>query len=591
MRCSPSVAGGALLFAAMLSMGPACRAGSSITNRLEEILGGISERGGRKEASAGDIREALEHQLRTAPVPAQGSSKPSSPAFPTRQTLVDFYARRDQRLAWTSESGAVLPIADTLVEALERAGEHGLDPTEYAVEPLKRMRKEIRGARGGEGEVARWADFDLLSTTAFFRYASDLTSGRVHPDEVRSEWLTEPPELDLPATLDKALAEGHFEKLLERLPPPHPGYERLKDALGDLRKAEADGGWKIIPPGPALKRGARGQRVALLRERLGVREGLLRPAAQRSSGGAVFDAATLNAVKEFQSRHGINPDGIVGPGTLAALNVPVAQRIRQVELNLERWRWMPRRLGDVHVEVNIPGFEMTLVRNGKPELRSRVVAGSAFTPTPIFTDRIVAIVANPTWNVPRELAVREYLPELKHDPKLFQRHGIKIFKDAGKKKNGDQEGEEIDPTRVSWKRVDPDEFDYRLRQDPGPENALGRMKFQLTNDFQIYLHDTPGRAAFDETSRDLSHGCIRVEQARALADQLLGNEAPRLEEALGSLDETSIPIRPPVPIQILYLTAWVDEDGALRFGPDVYEFDPAQQAALEKIARPARKTS
>ncbi|HZN03930.1 MAG TPA: L,D-transpeptidase family protein [Candidatus Polarisedimenticolia bacterium] len=583
-----TLAGGTLLLAALLSASPACRSGSSITNRLEEILGGISERGGRKEASAGEIREALQHQLRVAPVPAAGSNRPSSPAFPTRQTLVEFYARRSQRLVWTSESGAILPVADTLLEALERAGEHGLDPAEYAVASLERMRKQVGAARGGASAVTRWADFDLLLTTAFFRYASDLSSGRVHPDEIRSEWLTEPPELDLPGALDKALAEGRLERLLEGLPPPHPGYERLREALEDLRKIEAAGGWKSIPSGPALKKGARGQRVALLRERLGVRGGILRPEAKRAGPGAVFDVATQDAVKDFQSRHGIEPDGIVGEGTLAALNVPVARRVRQVELNLERWRWMPRRLGDVHVEVNIPGFELALVRNGKADFRSRIVAGSAFTPTPIFSDRIVAVVANPPWNVPRELAVREYLPELKHDPKLFMRRGIRIYKDTGKK-DADEEAEEIDPTSVSWRRVDEDEFDYRLRQDPGPENALGRMKLHLTNDFQIYLHDTPARAAFTEASRDLSHGCIRVEQARALADRLLGDDAPRLEEALESLDEQSLPVRPPVPIQILYLTAWVDEEGTLRFGPDVYEFDAPQQAALDRIARAARR--
>jgi murein L,D-transpeptidase YcbB/YkuD len=591
--------------------GLACRSGQEIANRIEEILGGVSDRGGRSEPDRDEIRQALERQLRTAPVPAQGADRPSSPAFPTRRTLVDFYARRAQRLAWCSESGGILPEAEALLKALRNAGDDGLDPGLYAVAQLERLR-DAMGARGGaEAPVTQWADFDLLMTTAFFRYASDLTTGRVHPDEIRSEWMTEPPELDLAGALDGALADHSLPKLLESLPPPHPGYDRLRDALKELRRTAGDGGWPAIPAGPALKKGARGERVALLKKRLGTASegtrgvvGVSTRGRAAPRGGApaspVFDGRLEDAVRVFQERHGLDPDGVVGAATLAALNVPVAERIRQVELNLERWRWIPRRLGDTHIEVNIPGFDLVLVKNGQPALESRIVAGSAFTPTPVFTDKVVAIIANPSWNVPHELAVREYLPELKTDPKLFERHGIRIFEadekqdsTKARRKKGKEEDEarEIDPRSVSWRRVDPDEFDYTLRQDPGPDNALGRMKFVLTNDFQIYLHDTPARSAFEEASRDLSHGCIRVERAHDLAEALLGDDAERLEEDLGTTDEKSIPLRQPVPIQILYLTAWVDPDGGLRFGPDVYRFDPPQQEALARMSREASSSN
>jgi murein L,D-transpeptidase YcbB/YkuD len=564
----------------------ACRAGADTPSRLEEILAGLGDRGGRPQASPDEIREALERQLRTAPVSDQGANRPSNPAFPTRQTLVDFYARRGERLAWCSENGALLPEADTLVHALKDAGRDGLDPDAYAVAAIERLRAPQRQGEGGDAPADRRADLDLLLTTAFFRYASDLSTGRVHPSEIRPEWMTEPPELDLAAGLDQALSAHDLDRLLAGLPPPHPGYARLRDALVDLRKTAQAGGWSPVPAGPALKKGSRGARVAALRQRLGVRPGVL--AAMSAQGSSVvFDAGLDEAVRDFQQRHGLEPDGLVGKTTLAALNVPIEERIRQVELNLERWRWMPRRLGDPHVEVNIPGFELRLVRGDRSELQSRVVAGSAFTPTPVFADRIVAVVANPTWNVPRELATREYLPELRLDPKLFQRHGIRIFeapKGGPAKDKKDEDLREVDPGRVKWKRVDADEFDYVLRQDPGPDNALGRMKFQLTNDFQIYLHDTPARTAFDQTSRDLSHGCIRVERAHDLAQAILGDAAPRLEEALQTNDERSIPVRPPVPIQILYLTAWVDDERALHFAPDVYEFDAPQQAALRHLA-------
>ena len=577
---------------AALLLAASCRAGAEVPDRLQQILAGLGDRGGRPHTSSDEVRAALERQLRIAPVSDQGANRPSNPAFPTRATLADFYARRGQRLAWSDDAGALLPEAGTLVDALAHARRDGLDPEVYAVVSIERLRAALKKAGSGEEALARLADLDLLLTTAFFRYASDLSTGRVHPNEIRPEWLTEPPELDLAAALEKALSAHDLDRLLASLAPPHPGYARLRDALGDLRKTAEAGGWPRVPTGPALKKGSRGARVAALRQRLDVRAGLL-GAAPGSKAAATFDARLDEAVRDFQERSGLEPDGVAGKTTLAALNVPIEERIRQVELNLERWRWMPRRLGDPHVEVNVPGFELRLVRGARSVLTSRVVAGSAFTPTPIFTDRIVAVVANPPWNVPRELAVREYLPELRLDPKLFLRHGIRIYEAADDKdrdakkgrKDRDEELREVDPEKVKWKRIQADEFDYVLRQDPGPDNALGRMKFALTNDFQIYLHDTPARTAFDETSRDLSHGCIRVEQAHELATTMLGDAAEQLEEALQSTDERSIPVRPPVPIQILYLTAWVDDEKGLRFAPDVYEFDAPQQEALARMSR------
>ncbi|HEV8375126.1 MAG TPA: L,D-transpeptidase family protein [Candidatus Polarisedimenticolia bacterium] len=568
-------------FLALLGGSMACSSGSAIANRLEERLKDLADLG-RPSATPDEIDGALTHQLRVAPVPAKGKNRPSSPAFPTRQTLREFYAKRGQRLAWCDNSGAVLASAGTLLEALRRAGDHGLDPEDYAVSRLERMREEMRKTRQSKEAVARWADFDLLMTTAFFRYASDLSTGRVHPDEIRSEWHTNPPELDLSGALRKALHQRDLEQLLQRLPPPHPGYSRLQQGLKELRSIEDSGGWPTIPGGPKLQKGSRGTRVALLSQRLSGRAvGKSPTTGGPAAADAVFDGALAEEVRRFQSLHGIEPDGIVSESTLAELNVPVGRRIRQVELNLERWRWISRRLGEPHVEVNIPGFDLQLVRDGRAELRSRIVVGKAFTPTPVFSDRIVAVVANPPWNVPDELAVREYLPELRENLQSFLKHGIRIYENSG------EDAREVDPAKVHWSFVDDDEFRYHLRQDPGPDNALGQMKFQLTNDFQIYLHDTPARTLFAQTDRDMSHGCIRVEKARELADRVLGDSSQKLEKALESDKEQSISVRPPVPIQILYLTAWVDMDGLLRFAQDIYEFDAPQQAALERVSRAA----
>ena len=564
-----------------------CGSGSDVADRLQERLKDLVDTG-RPSVTPDEIEAALAHQLRVAPVPAKGSNRPSSPAFPTRQTLREFYAQRGQKLAWCDDSGRVLGAADTLLDALSHAGDHGLDPEDYSLSRLRQMRQGMGEARE-KAAVAQWADFDLLLTTAFFRYGSDLSTGRVHPDEIRSEWHAEPPELDLPKALETALQNGDLAKLLEKLPPPHAGYARLQLGLKQLRDLQQAGGWPAIPAGPKLQKGARGPRVALLRQRLEGRSTAVGPRVSE----VLFDGALEEKVKQFQSTHGLTPDGTVAEPTLAELNMTVDRRIRQVELNLERWRWMPRRLGDTHVEVNIPDFDLQLIRGDQEALRSRIVVGQAFTPTPVFSDRIVAVIANPPWNVPDALAVREYLPELRENPALFQSHGIKIYEGDG------PDAREVDPATVHWSRVDDDEFHYHLRQDPGPENALGRMKFQLTNDFQIYLHDTPARGLFAQQDRDLSHGCIRVEKARELADTILGDATKNLDEALQAENEKSIPVRPPVPVHILYLTAWGDADGGLHFAPDIYDFDAAQMAALDRasvqaglLSRPAgEKTS
>jgi murein L,D-transpeptidase YcbB/YkuD len=261
------------------------------------------------------------------------------------------------------------------------------------------------------------------------------------------------------------------------------------------------------------------------------------------------------------------------------LNVPVERRIKQVELNLERWRWIPRTLGDPHVFVNIPGFDLTLMRGGVSAWRTRIVVGKAFTPTPVFSDRIVTVVINPPWNVPESIALGEYLPELRKNPKALERHGLRLLKGP------EEDPAEIDPRTVNWHKLSEGDFPYRLRQDPGPDNALGRVKFQLTNDFHVYLHDTPTRSLFGHLDRDLSHGCIRVENPLDLARLLL--DEPSLELLRGALDqpkERRLTVKPPVPIHIAYLTAWVDDAGTLRFSPDVYAFDETQQSALDRVA-------
>jgi murein L,D-transpeptidase YcbB/YkuD len=504
--------------------------------------------------SPDEMRAALLHEL---------AAPGDRAALPSRKAIDDFYAAHAHRLVWSGADGKPTSAAATLIAALRRAGEHGLNPADYAASRLEALETELRG----NGSAGRLAGFDLLATVACFRYASDVATGRVHPDEVKSDWKSEAQSPDIGKLLDDALARNDLAPFLDSLPPPHPGYARLRQALVKLREIDAAGGWLVIPAGPKMKTGSRDPRVPPLRQRLGV------------APGDRFDTALARSVRRFQELHGIDPDGVVSDATLAELNRTVADRIRQLELNLERWRWIPRTLGDPHVLVNIPGFDLVLSRNGATAWHARVVTGKVFTPTPLFSDRIVAIVVHPPWNVPESIAVNEYLPELREDRDALARHGLHLLEASGDKVH------EVDPRSVHWDRVSEDKFPYRLRQDPGPENPLGQVKFDLTNDFQIYLHDTPAGGAFSRSERDLSHGCIRVEHALDLADHIVSDvEKSEILRALDLPEDTRIELASKIPVHIFYWTAWADEAGDIHFGPDVYGFDAAQREALDRVA-------
>lgn len=552
---------------------PSCRAGDAIPRSLEARLKS-SAAATPADLSADQVEQALARQLRVAPLPAGGGATASNPAFPTRQTLTEFYDRHAHRLVWCDDSGERLARSNELLGALRVAGEHGLDPEDYALTRLDALAAEVGQGPLDPSAVVRLADFDLLMTAAFFRYASDLSTGRLHPDEIQAGWSTAPAEIDFVAALDRAVDGDDLSKLLEALPPPHAGYAHLRSAMKELRVAAAAGEWPMIPEGGKLQIGARDPRVVLLRRRLSETK-------EDDAGGELYDRDLAASVSRFQEQHGIKPDGKVGVVTLAELNVPIDARIREIELNLERWRWIPRQLGDPHVLVNIPGFELELVRNEAPVWRTRIVVGSAYTPTPVFSDRIVAIVANPPWNVPESIALKEYLPELRKNSKALTRHGLRLVTGSGK------DTKDVRPSKIDWEGVDRGEFAYRLRQDPGPDSALGRLKFDLTNENNIYLHDTPSRQLFDQAGRDLSHGCIRVEKPLELAVQLLGETSQvQLHEALAQREERHLALKPPVPVHILYFTSWVDEAGILRFAPDVYELDGPQIATMDRVATP-----
>jgi L,D-transpeptidase YcbB len=487
--------------------------------------------------------------------------------------LPRFYHGRGYEAAWVNEAGP-RPAADSLLAAIEAAFSEGLEADHYHLPRMREIHGDLRRARmsGSRPGLSRLVDLDLLMTDAFLMYASHLVSGRVDPTSIHPEWTESAPTADLVATLDMALATGRIGETIEALLPTHPGYQRLRAALAEYRQIAAQGGWPQLP-GRTLGPGDRDPAVALLRERLRLTNDLRGP--WRGANEQLYDAEVEAAVRRFQARHFMEQDGVVRLETSAHLNVPVEYRIRQLERNLERWRWLPTDLGDRHIIVNIAGFEMHVMEGDSSIFRSRVLVGQRYRKTPVFSDRMTYLVLNPTWTIPPGILEEDKLPLIRRDPGYLARNNITVLA---------ADGRTVNPSTIDFNGLT-GRTGLRFRMEPGPENPLGRVKFMFPNQHHIYLHDTPDHDDFDAPWGAVSSGCIRVERSMDLAELLLA-DAPgwtrqRIETAASAGPaEQHMPLRRPLPIHILYWTAWVEPDGTVQFRSDVYDRDGPLDEAL-----------
>jgi murein L,D-transpeptidase YcbB/YkuD len=498
----------------------------------------------------------------------------------SRERLRLFYGPRGNRPAW-SDGGRPSLQVDALVAALRTADREGLRPAEYHTVAIETLLRRLRAERDPAAAAGAAADLDLLLSDAFFLYASHLTEGRVSPQAVEPEWNIPGRGRNLVFLLGAALEHGHLAETLGLLAPPRGEYRRLREALVTLRTIAAAGGWPHVPEGAALREGDRGPRVAALRRRLAATGEL--PAGGDTTG-EVFDAPLAVALGRFQERHGIEPDAVAGKRTLSELNTPAHRRAEQIVANLERLRWLPGAMGPRHLLVNIAGYQLVLTEGGLRVAAMRVIVGRQARRTPFFTGEIRSIRLNPTWTVPERLAVEDKLPLILEDRDFLREHGFRVFALSG------EDRREIDPAEVDWTRLSKGHFPYLLRQDPGPENALGRIKFQIPNVHDIYLHDTPSRGLFARAERGFSSGCIRVEHALELAVRLLAGDPSwpraRIVEAIASGDTVDIVLSEPLPVYLISWTAWVDEGGALQFRDDIYGRDAAITEALARPLEP-----
>src|SRR5262245_4225160 len=446
--------------------------------------------------------------------------------IPWKETQA-FYRRRGFRLAWI-RAGAfggttVRWEGSAFLKCLQEAWQEGLDPDEYPVDELAQQFSRI-GRSASATEVA-WLDARLSYT--FLEYAAHLYRGRINPKRISASWQVASHNRELTTVLEEALTNKNICGSLTRLAPALPAYVGLRKVLGVYHEIAREGGWPIVPEQQSLRKGARGEAVRVLRRNLTRQGDLASPSPENDS---VFDENLASAVRHFEARNGLPVDGIADPEMLSVANVSVEAVIRQIELNLERLRWLPEEVGRSYLSVNIPDYRLQLIEDNRTVLEMRVVVGTKENPTPVFSDQMTHLIFNPFWNIPDSIAVKETLPLLRKDERYAGKHGIQVVM------KGDEE-EVLDPSEIGWKDITQDaaSFPYLLRQRPGPQNALGKVKFMFPNQYNIYLHDTPSRKLFNQPERDYSHGCVRVEHPAELAEYLLrdkpGWNATRIEKA------------------------------------------------------------
>ena len=486
-------------------------------------------------------------------------------AYNEAQRLYFFYGARHFEPIWLDETpdGSVTfsPAADKIIALFKASAAEGFDPQDYLIPAI-----DVAGARGNPLKLA---ELETAFSAATLRYATHLYTGRLDPRSVNGLLDIAPKRLDEAALLVELASSDDPAAVLAKLEPIHPEFLALKAALATFDDRAIDRP-VLIAEGPTLKPGMSDARIPALRQRMEL------PALD----GTVYDDALVAAIKAFQERQNLEVDGVIGPATLAALNGGVPVTREDIIANMERWRWMPRDLGEFHVLVNIPEFRLAIRRNGVEEYATRVVVGTVKNQTPVFSDNIRHIVVNPYWNVPSSILRGEIAPAVLRNPGYIERNNYDLL----------YNGTAVSPWQVDWSQVSASNFPFRVRQRPGPGNALGQIKFLFPNKHDVYLHDTPSKSLFARDFRAFSHGCVRVQNPMEFADALMANEAnisrASLEAMFGSSERWVNPDKQ-IPVHIAYFTVRVDADGTLRNYGDVYGHNAKVIAAMGLDTIPA----
>ncbi|MBX9697644.1 MAG: L,D-transpeptidase family protein [Alphaproteobacteria bacterium] len=486
--------------------------------------------------------------------------------------IAAFYQGRQFAPVWFDGQG-VNPSVSTVIEVLKVADLEGLEVTVY--QPLI---DEVLKAQNSTNpqELVR---AEVALTRAVLQYIDDVGGERVSPKNINKKLFINPDPTDAVGILLNGIETDPSFAWFSAYTIERPEYQKLKALLAELRALKENGGWTILSKGPALKVGMASERVAELRH-------CLAQQGYKISGPAgtltLFDADLENAVKSYQKQHAMEPDGVVGSTTVDIINTPIDHRIKQVETTMERWRWFPKSMSGRYVIVNIAGYELRAYEGMEPALYMPVIVGQKMRQTPVFSSVIYSIRFNPSWGVPHMIAVQDKLKVIQNDPSYLSRKGFVVY---------DSNNDRVDPGAVDWSSLSKGNFPYRLRQMPGAQNALGKIRFSITSPFDVYLHDTAEPKLFEKAVRNFSSGCIRVAKPLDLGVFVFNESAewPRdkIAQNMQGSQTRNIDLKHPVPVHIAYFTAWIDEQGDNHFVMDVYGQDKVIEAALEaqKIAR------
>lgn len=478
---------------------------------------------------------------------------------------LEFYRQREFVLSWFHD-GELIPQAPLLVNTIENQKNNILafpdSVTTSLTDSLAVFDSGVSIRKASE--TAKWIDVAL--TAYFFEFFPKLWNGQVDPQaENEIKWHISGPNIKYRHALDSILSDFERENPFVDFRRFHDGFFALQELLKNYRDIQRSGGWTSLE-GKHLKRGDAGKSVHALATRLHESGDL-----EAKKIDSTFTRTLKKAVEHFQLRHGLKPDGIVGPQTISELNISVDERIRQIVVNMERWRWVQPLSSGKYVLVNIPAFELYSYEDSKAKFQMPVIIGKEASQTVAFNDEIKYIVVNPYWNIPKSIASEEMLPKVKEDANYFIDREIEVGLDG--------KYDIIDADTINWRNITTDNFQYTLRQKPGKENQLGTIKFIFPNKYSIYLHDTPYRNLFRRNDRQLSHGCVRVAEPYKLADFLLKKEDGITGEKIKRLvrkhekDDVWITLAEPVPVYIVYFTAWVDDAGTAHFREDIYGHD------------------
>lgn len=529
------------------------------------------------------------------------------------KSLPRLYEQNNYSLLWINSNGPSENVFE-MIEIIRNSDNEALNPEDYNLKQIESTLNRIENKSGNRYDEEDLAELELLLSNAFLTYAHDMHYGRVRAEQINLELLSGEKPVNISELLVQATSTNKVGGTLNALMPKYPIYGKLKVALKEYKDIAANGGWQAYPYGDKFEKGARGKRVIALRERLKV-SGELDPSTPDSE---VFDETLDLAVKEYQERNGLYVDGVVGKSTIEALNVPVEQRIDQIELSMERWRLLPQYMGSKYILVNIANYHLYGIENNNDTINMRIVVGKPQWNTPMFSEEMTHIVMNPYWNIPPSIFKDDIAPRIRRDSEYLSKRGIDAVGLKTPEKIVVQEAEEIEvaesvKTPLETENegtVEPELSEaeiqnkqaqeeyiakvlsgkYRLRQNPGPGNPLGQIKFLFPNKHAVYLHDTPNRGFFKRAQRNFSHGCIRVEKPVDLAEFVLASngewDESRIKSSINSRRTKTVHLNQTIPVYILYFTSWVDDQGNVNFHKDIYGLDQTLLNAL-RTTRPS----